>query len=55
MRLRNSKTPNAFNTAMNAAKNGDVEKVEETLEYIGPHLGKNIDLLFHIGVLLKKN
>ena len=29
-------------------------KVEEILEIIGPHLGSNIDILFHIGVLLKK-
>ena len=40
--------------AMAAAKNGDSEKVGEILERIGPHLGKNIDLLFHIGVLLKR-
>ena len=40
--------------AMAAAKNGENSKVEDVLEQIGPHLGKNIDLLFHIGVLLKK-
>ena len=40
--------------AMAAAKNGQNNKAEETLDRIGPHLGKNIDLIFHIGVLLKK-
>ena len=40
--------------AMAAAKNGENSKVEDVLEQIGPHLGENIDLLFHIGVLLKK-
>ena len=40
--------------AMAAAKNGENKKVEEILEQIGPHLGKNIELLFHIGVLLKR-
>ena len=39
--------------AMAAAKNGDNIKVENTLERIGPHLGSNIELLFHIGILLK--
>ena len=41
-------------SAMAAAKNGDNTTVENTLEEIGPHLGNNIDLLFHIGVLLKR-
>ena len=40
--------------AMAAAKNNDNKKVEGILENIGPHLGKNIDLLFHVGVLLKR-
>jgi len=40
--------------AMAAAKNGENSKVEDVLEQIGPHLGENIDLLFHIGVLLKR-
>ena len=40
--------------AMAAAKNGENKKVEDILEQIGPHLGKNIELLFHIGVLLKR-
>ena len=40
--------------AMAAAKNGENEKVEDILEQIGPHLGENIELLFHIGVLLKR-
>ena len=39
---------------MAAAKSGDNTTVENTLEEIGPHLGNNIDLLFHIGVLLKR-
>ncbi len=40
--------------AMAAAKNGNNSKAEETLDRIGPHLGDSIDLLFHIGVLLKR-
>ena len=40
--------------AMAAAKNGNDSKAEETLDRIGPHLGDSIDLLFHIGVLLKR-
>ena len=40
--------------AMAAAKNGENKKVEDILEQIGPHLGKNIELLFHVGVLLKR-
>ena len=38
---------------MAAAKKGDNIAVEGILERIGPHLGNNIDLLFHIGILLK--
>ena len=40
--------------AMAAAKNGNNSKAEETLDRIGPHLGDSIELLFHIGVLLKR-
>ena len=40
--------------AMNAAKSGNNQKVSEILENIGPHLGKNINLIFHVGVLLKR-
>ena len=40
--------------AMAAAKNNDNKKVEGILENIGPHLGENLDLLFHVGVLLKR-
>jgi hypothetical protein len=40
--------------AMAAAKSGNNSKAEETLDRIGPHLGDSIDLLFHIGVLLKR-
>ena len=40
--------------AMNAAKSGNNSEVEKILERIGPHLGENIDLIFHVGVLLKR-
>jgi len=40
--------------AMAAAKAGQDAKAGDILDRIGPHLGDNIDLLFHVGVLLKR-
>ncbi len=40
--------------AMNAAKNNNNELVGVILEKIGPHLGNNINLIFHVGLLLKR-
>ena len=40
--------------AMESAKSGDIETSKRTLVTLGPHLGDRIDLVFHIGVLLKK-
>ena len=40
--------------AINAAKNNNNQHVERILEKIGPHLGNNINLIFHVGLLLKK-
>ena len=39
---------------MEQAKSGDVENANRGLEALGPHLGDRIDLIFHVGVLLKK-
>ena len=39
---------------MNAAKSNDNQKVNEVLEAIGPHLGQNINLILHVGILLKR-
>ena len=40
--------------AMDQAKRGDTGGASMTLERLGPHLGSNLDLLFHVGVLLRK-
>jgi hypothetical protein len=40
--------------AMESAKSGDTQETERRLDAIGPQLGDNLDLLFHVGVLLKK-
>ena len=40
--------------AMESAKAGDIEESKRALVSLGPHLGSRIDLIFHIGVLLKK-
>jgi hypothetical protein len=40
--------------AMESAKSGDIDTSKRTLVTLGPHLGDRVDLVFHIGVLLKK-
>ena len=40
--------------AMESAKAGNIEESKRALVSLGPHLGSRIDLIFHIGVLLKK-
>lgn len=40
--------------AMEEAKRNDLRSANETIDRIGPHLGEHLDLLFHVGVLLRK-
>ncbi len=40
--------------AMESAKSGDIDASKRALVSLGPHLGDRVDLIFHIGVLLKK-
>ena len=40
--------------AMESAKSGDIAASKRTLVTLGPHLGDRVDLVFHVGVLLKK-
>jgi len=40
--------------AMELAKSGDIAASKRTMVSLGPHLGDRVDLVFHIGVLLKK-
>ena len=44
----------ALREAMEFAKGGDIESSKRALVSLGPHLGDRVDLVFHIGVLLKK-
>ena len=44
----------ALREAMESAKSGDIEASKRALVSLGPHLGDRVDLIFHIGVLLKK-
>jgi hypothetical protein len=39
---------------MEAAKSGNIDDAKRSLVSLGPHLGERIDLIFHIGVLLKR-
>ena len=40
--------------AMESAKSGDIDASKRTMVRLGPHLGDRVDLVFHIGVLLKR-
>jgi len=40
--------------AMESAKSGDIDASKRTMVSLGPHLGDRVDLVFHIGVLLKR-
>ena len=40
--------------AMESAKSGDIDASKRALVSLGPHLGDRVDLIFHVGVLLKK-
>ena len=40
--------------AMQAAKDGQIDIANDKLDQLGPHLGGEIGLIFHIGALLKK-
>ena len=40
--------------AMESAKAGNIDDSKRTIVSLGPHLGERVDLIFHIGVLLKK-
>ena len=44
----------ALRETMESAKSGDIEASKRALVSLGPHLGDRVDLVFHIGVLLKK-
>ena len=39
---------------MESAKSGDIDASKRTMVMLGPHLGDRVDLVFHIGVLLKR-
>ncbi len=39
---------------MESAKAGNIDDSKRTIVSLGPHLGERVDLIFHIGVLLKK-
>ena len=40
--------------AMESAKSGDMDTSKRTMVSLGPHLGDRVDLVFHVGVLLKR-
>ena len=44
----------ALRESMELAKAGNLDAARQGLESFGPHLGERIDLIFHIGVLLKR-
>jgi len=44
----------ALRESMEAAKAGNMDAAKRSLVSLGPHLGDRIDLVFHIGVLLKR-
>ena len=44
----------ALKESMEAAKAGNMDSAKRSLLSLGPHLGDRIDLIFHIGVLLKR-
>ena len=39
---------------MESAKSGDMDTSKRTMVSLGPHLGDRVDLVFHVGVLLKR-
>ncbi|MDP7328592.1 MAG: hypothetical protein QF612_01960 [Candidatus Thalassarchaeaceae archaeon] len=44
----------ALRDAMESAKSGDIDASKRTMVGLGPHLGERVDLVFHVGVLLKR-
>ena len=38
----------------NSVKAGQLQKAAESLDQIGPHLGQNLDKMYHIGLLMKQ-
>lgn len=40
--------------AMEYVKSGDIDASKRTMVSLGPHLGNRVDLVFHVGVLLKR-
>jgi hypothetical protein len=44
----------ALKETMESAKSGNLDDAKKGLVSIGPHLGDRVDLVFHIGVLLKR-
>ena len=40
--------------AMESVKSGDIDASKRTMVSLGPHLGDRVDLVFHVGVLLKR-
>ena len=44
----------ALRDAMESAKSGDIDSSKRTMVGLGPHLGDRVDLVFHVGVLLKR-